>query len=260
MLYLFLLCCGSLAAQNYYVVKIKGELYANEKQLAPKDQLTADTEIRFVGAGSEAYLMSPTKGFFTLSAKEQYPEGKSEFFVALRDALLPPSQFNTSAIRSQDTLTHAIHFADYYEVMDYFRGPILYTDTLRFSLDEDFFTEEAGHFQLTIHHPTGPIQQTFPEGTFELSIPIADSLLAYGKTLNYELSYEPVFSEDPDLVAEPFQLHDVPPEEVRQELLTLREVSPALSDAAFLEQYALPYVEMRFGKVSPGWVRQLLTE
>ena len=74
LLILLLVTTAVASTQSYYyVISIEGEIYAGDQLLAPKDRLTNEMELRFVGAEPAAYLMSPSKGYFVLSAKEIYP-------------------------------------------------------------------------------------------------------------------------------------------------------------------------------------------
>ncbi len=254
-----LLVSGLLSAQNYYVVSVEGDIFDGSTALAPKHKLTAETKLRFPDPNAKANVISPEKGLFVLSGKEIVKAGGNEFIVAVKNALIPPSQLKETATRSQRTGL-AIKLEDGYDLLDFFRGDVAYPDTLRFELSAAEFGEAGGYFELSA---------TGDEGVTSYHYEAIDNVLALHlppghlekPAQSYTFSYQPLFTEEAEEFApEEFRFHLVPVAALRSELAYLRELAPEQLPIDFLRNIALPYVESRYGRVGAGWVLSLLPD
>ena len=66
--------------------------------------------------------------------------------------------------------------------------------------------------------------------------------------------------EEEDITPYSFQLLPLDTAALRPELLTLREIVDQNAEEDFLVQYAIPYVEQRYGKIHPVQLQKLLEE
>ena len=258
-LLLSLLLIGTTVAgaQSYYVISIEGEIYAGDQLLAPKDRLTNEMELRFVGAESSAYLMSPSKGYFVLSAKEAYPPNGKEFLVAVKNALLPPSELKNTAIRALYAADQHIVLEDPYDMLSFFRGRLLYLDTLVFDLDPEFFPAATTRIEWISTNGQDTLRR-------ELSVVENKCLLHWPKELHsttdeweHQIVAHPWYEAD-ELTPYTFQLVTPTIGQLQAEIQALRELVEKDTSQDFLLEYALPYVRMRFGKVHPEAIRQHL--
>jgi hypothetical protein len=254
-----LLISGLLHAQNYYVVSIEGEIFDGTTALAPKHKLTPDTQLRFASETATARVISPKKGYFVLSAANAKKTGRSEFFVAVKNALIPPSQLKETGIRGLTSET-VIALEDPYDLLDFFRGDVAYPDTLEFKLNPEEFVEEDAYFELTATRGEATTTHRYPAHQQTLALHLPPGHLE-NPADSYTFSYQPLFSEEADdFTPEPFQFHPVPVANLRTELAYLRELLPEQTMTDFLQKVALPHVESQYGRVSSGWILALLPE
>jgi hypothetical protein len=81
-----------LTAQHYYVVKVDGKIFDGGTALTPKYKLSEEAELRFSNLEAKATVLSPKRGYFVLAANDKAHKKGSEFFLAVKQALIPPSQ------------------------------------------------------------------------------------------------------------------------------------------------------------------------
>lgn len=223
-----------------------------------KQKLDPDNELAFGDLESKAFVVSSKGGLFVLVPGEARQRRGSEFFLAVKQAIIPPSKLKETAIRTNIDTTVAITLEDPYEMMAFFRGEIAYPGPLRFVLDPDEFGEENGYFFLTTKHPEGVSTQRFLAEDNHLTVSLPE--LGQDPHSTYTLEYLPLFTEDEDFAAEPFTLNIVAEPELKKELAYLRELTPDRPLADFLNEVALPFCELRYGKISAGYVRRLVEE
>ncbi|MEL6970993.1 MAG: hypothetical protein AAFZ63_19260 [Bacteroidota bacterium] len=255
---LLLLVATTVAfAQNYYVISIEGEIYAGDQLLAPKDRLTNEMELRFVGAESSAYLMSPSKGYFVLSAKEGYPPNGKEFLVAVKNALLPPSELKNTAIRALYAADQHIVLEDTYDMLSFFRGRLLYLDTLVFDLDPEYFPEGTTRIEWISTNGTDTLRRDLPVVERKCQLHWPEEFHSATDQWQHQVVAHPWYGED-ELSPYTFQLLTPTAAQVQAEMQALRELVKQDTAQDFLLEYALPYVRIRFGKVHPESLRKYL--
>lgn len=255
---LVLLSALNLTAQNYYVTAVEGKVLQNNQPLTVKQKLDLDNELAFGDLESKAFVVSSKGGLFVLVPGEARVKRGSEFMLAVKQALIPPSQLKETATRANIDTSVVITLEDPYEMLAFFRGEIAYPGPLQFTLDPDEFGEEDGYFLLTATTPNGTITHRFqPEdGQLTLELPEKHPV----ETTVFTLTYEPLFSEEEDFEAESFTLRPVAEADLKQEVGYLRELSPEQALADFLNEVAIPFCELRYGKISAGYVRRLVGE
>lgn len=212
-----LLISGLLPAQNYYVVSIEGEIFDGATALAPKHKLTPETQLRFSSMTASARVVSPKKGYFILSPANAEKTGTSEFFVAVKNALIPPSQLKETGIRGSSS--PIVNLEDPYDLLDFFRGDVAYPDTLVFNLDPEEFGEEDGYFELTTMRGEEVTTHRYPALNNTLSLHLPAGHLEKPADA-YIFSYQPLFSEESDDFApEFFRFHPVPVADLQLSLI-----------------------------------------
>lgn len=254
--YCFLLAIG-LQAQAYYVVSVTGTIFKGSTELAPKDRLDDETHLRFVGSEAQAYVMSPTKGYFVLSGTaDKGASEQSEFLLAVREALLPPSELKMTGIREIRANDEGIHVEDSYDLMAYCRGRIAYLDSLRLIPDPSYFIPGEGSLELTVMTAEDTFTKQFPlDGSPLRLAPLADEDLP--EVVTYRVSYPIDYAEDPTLKAETFHLVPIHSDTLMAELHYLRSISD-VEEAIFRTQIAPVHVSARYGKLNPVVLERLL--
>ena len=258
LLILLLVTTAVASTQSYYyVISIEGEIYAGDQLLAPKDRLTNEMELRFVGAESSAYLMSPSKGYFVLSAKEIYPPNGKEFLAAVKNALLPPSELKNTAIRALYAADQHIVLEDTYDMLSFFRGRLLYLDTLVFDLDPEFFPEETTRVEWISTNGSDTLRRDLKIIERKCLVHWPEELHSTTEEWQHQVVAHPWYGAD-ELSPYTFQLVTPTIDQVQAELQDLRELIEQDTSQDFLLEYALPYIRMRFGKVHPESLRKYL--
>ncbi len=252
----FLFSLG-LSAQHYYVVSVQGTIYANDEVLAPKSRLTHDTPLRFGSEEAEAYVMSPGKGYFTLKARGQAERRGNEFLLAVKDALLPPSEFTAASTRETYQSGEAFVLDDY-DLMDFFRGRILYVEGMSFTLDQEVFPlESEAYFSLqNIEAEEVEAYRLSPiDGKLVVQLP--EDEVASSKAGTWRLDYVTDGGQTVDEIGQ-FQLIAATQEAILTELEHLFAEVARADLTEFLMRDALPYVELRYGKINPEMLHDWL--
>lgn len=243
------LLTATLSANPYYVVSIKGEVFQGEEPLAPRDQLEETTELRFLDKNAQVYVMSPRQGYFVLGPGEEQDSDKSEFLLAVRQALLPASEWKMTGIRAITEDSSGVHLEDTFDMLGFFRGRIALIDGLQVTFSPDYFSMEEGFLELTTITAANSFTDTLPiqEAALDLAVLIQEDV-ELAQTA-FTLSYQPEYGEDELLEAEPFQLVQVDAEQLKQELAYLYELMAAEDRPFFESQLAVEFVTSRYGKM-----------
>ena len=245
-----------LTAQHYYVVKVDGKIFDGGTALTPKYKLSEEAELRFSNLEAKATVLSPKRGYFVLAANDKAHKKGSEFFLAVKQALIPPSQLKVTAIRANIDTSLALTLEHPYDLLDVFRGTIAYRDSLILKLDTEGFADK-GTFHLTVRDETERhnYQLQATNGYLVLKIPSSHNLT----TASFQLSYEPFFSEE-EVEPESFNLLPLDKAQLHAELLYLHSLLPDHSPGDFVAKIALPHCELNYGKISPGYLLALIKE
>ena len=90
-------------AQEYFVLHVFGEIHnpKTNSNLKTGDKLSATDNIKFMGQGAKAMVMSPSSGRFVLapSAKNKKSE-ETGFLMSVKNAVLPPDNVSYLSTRS----------------------------------------------------------------------------------------------------------------------------------------------------------------
>ncbi|MEM6398278.1 MAG: hypothetical protein AAF741_18145 [Bacteroidota bacterium] len=253
---ILLVIAVQVSAQDFFVVSVAGEIYLDGEMLAPRDQLSAESELVFVGTESQAYVMSPKKGYFVLGPASEPADNSSEFLLAVRQAILPESEWKMTATREIQSHEAGIEMEDTYDMLGYFRGRIALLDSLEIYFSPDYFSTEDGALHLIAHGGAGDTSVHRAD-----TLQVADLVsLSDSTTTHFTLSYLPDYEDDDLLVAEPFTITSVNREELIDELGYLYELTSEEDRPIFASQIAPEYVNSRYGRMHANSLKQVLQE
>ncbi len=106
---------GTVHAQDYYVLQVRGTITIKESQktIAPGDMLKATDELVFKTQDATAVVMSKTDGRMVLNGKETKETSEGEFLALLKNTLVPMKrnmQMSTRGTSSEEIR----NFKDYF--------------------------------------------------------------------------------------------------------------------------------------------------
>ncbi len=100
----------SFQTENYYIIKIKGEIYNQTSGAALKqgDAIKASDELKFTQKDAIALVISDTRGRFTLKFPERLEESAGALTVFVKNALISNQQnrLSTRSIAMTNTVSH----------------------------------------------------------------------------------------------------------------------------------------------------------
>jgi hypothetical protein len=257
---LILSCAAVGLAQRYYVISVKGEVYANEKLLKKKDKISADTKIRFATADAFAYVISPGKGYFILGTKVNRGPTKRDFSTYVKNALIPPDQFHATSTRAIPP--QALKFRDLDEVKEFFSGEVLLVREAVFGVAaQKLKLDEKHFFTLEVKLPGGEtkkLQLSQNQKQFWLSASqFATSKQA--QTLEATLRLQNGDAGNNTLLSQ-FTLNIVPEKAILRELASLRKVAPSTSPLEFYTKHGSQYLEDMYGKFTPEDITPIIQQ
>lgn len=254
-----------LNAQDVYIVlKVKGMVYADGKLLQPKDKITHGASLKFGSQDAVAYLQVPGKGNFVASPKKATRNQNNEFIAALKDALMPPLEFNQTSQRNFD-LGKSFVFKDKFEMVKFFKDRLLVFGNSSFEVAEEAFDPGEGNFFLLEHH--------FKDGHIGKLVPVKNRKIEFNeelanvagvkvdaaKIISSKLYYYESANDARELLGE-FQIIFSNPKDILSELTALRKTFTGSSDQEFLMMHALPYLNAMYGNTHPQPVLDLLVK
>jgi len=83
----FCLSCLATSAQNFYVMRIEGEVMANGKTLKKRDKVKQNSRLTFSGLDARVHLVS-TKGNYNLTGNDVGANSQNEFLLELSNDYL----------------------------------------------------------------------------------------------------------------------------------------------------------------------------
>ena len=87
---------ANLFGQKFYVLSVKGEVYANDKQLKKRDKINKETNLTFSDCEDAIHLIS-SKGIFYITGTLATPSESNELILELKNEILEAPVFaNTS--------------------------------------------------------------------------------------------------------------------------------------------------------------------
>jgi hypothetical protein len=257
---LFLLLGLTAIGQPYIVYSVEGEVYVDDEPLRVKQVLTDDSQLRFGNPEDMVYVISPKKGKLVISGGKAMKASDNEFLSAVKNALIPPIQYRANTTRSdQDDPT----FTDLYDLKGYFRGSILILDSVPYQLEGYRLLRDATHYFELEYQDDSTRMQTVrldDPDLFQLrsSDFFTDTQLTGAQKRKIEWSYVNGRPEKRIAISK-FTLVQVPTEEVMSSLQVLYE-GVGMEPMPFLYEEAIPFLEMRFGRINPGHLKRLLQE
>ena len=261
----FLLLFPILCSGQYYVVKVNGKVFANNKLIQPRLKLVQETALKFENEQAFAHVISPSQGHFILDGKKAQRNQRGEFFAALKDALVPPHQFEAAATRSTDS-EGLLSFSDEYEMKAWFRGKVLFYESLTFTLEESYF---GALEELTIsvtHTSRSPIPERTiiaTDNAFQLTPEIFHNARGENRARHVEESTIELKNAAGETLYSfgPFTFQQLKRKHLRQleaEMDFLSSIVKVEDQKQFYNDHALPYLAVHYGKASQESVHRLL--
>lgn len=242
------------SAQNYYVIKVEGSVFCNQKELKTGDKLVIDSQIRFSSGHDKLYLLSPEKGYFILSPETPQMQNSKSWVTTLRNVIIPEIKFYNTASRN---LTDTLRFDDIYDLMGFFRDKVTLIGETKFSINPLKIPLDKSNF-LEISSLTGNLN------SIELNYtPGMDfiTLKAVGpesqRDNRFQLNYQ---QQGKKTEIGTFILYARNKEDISKEL-ALFFTTPGIKDpvAVYYEQI-LPFVKEAYGNTDLQTIRAILRD
>lgn len=254
---LFLLgISAELKSQEVFVVmNIKGTVKVNGETLNRMDKITPETSLSFGTLDDYVKVISP-RGFVTLRANNASKRASNEFIIAVKNALLPPTKFSGTHVRSD--IGHTLALGSIYELKAHFRDTVLLIDTTEYEITgAEFLQNQTNYFELQFIHnrDTNYYQLPYKENKLLLSSSIL--LADYPELVlpqKVRLYYQKEGASKPKYISV-FHLNHISKNEVMETIEFLKDRNE-LDKATLLREYLTPYLSAAFGKPS---FRQLKT-
>lgn len=258
---LFVLCCLISAAaqgQPYIVFSVKGEVLADGQVVRIKSTITDDTQLVFKSPDAELHVISPQKGRLVISASRAQKTSTNEFLSAVRNAILPPTQFQTTSTR--DTASGPI-FEDIYDMKAFFRNRVLVIDTTEYRIDaEELVQDDTHYFEIRYEWEGQAYTRELVSKGELLCLNAFDICGAEADYMGEERLVQLFYSLRPSGRGEKissFTLVPVSSEVLAAELQTLYD-GMQIAPAPFLYEEVLPFLELRYGRPHVRQVKRLL--
>ncbi|MEZ4992970.1 MAG: hypothetical protein R2824_21280 [Saprospiraceae bacterium] len=257
---LFLLLALQAMGQQYIVYSIQGEVFADGERLKLQQVLTDDSRLSFSTPEDVVYVISPKKGKMVISGGKAVKEKDNEFVAAVKNALLPPTQFRATNTRAE---LEDPAFEDVYDLKGYFRGNILIIDSTTYQLKGSRLQQDATHyFELHYSQAEGEMNSIRLNNPDILQLRAADFFADPGQMAERKKEVEWFYvngNPDKQIRISKFTVVQATTEEIVQTLQVLYEAANE-EPTPFIYEEAIPFLEMRYGRVQPGQVRRLLQE
>lgn len=249
---------------QYFVVKVVDQVYLNGEMLKQRDKLPEEAELRFSSTKAYVHVLSPSKGAYILSGKSAKKNAKGEFFLALKNAIIPYDQFLAAATRSTD---EEIILADQFDLKAFFRGKICLLDSFFIDVKPDHYPiNEQSHFAIVHQVKRKKISRLLPRDTQQLQFLPQIMLNKRGADMSAKITHSYLEYTHPDGSTEkfgPFQLCFLNPEEqatLKKDLAYQYELAKTENKKDFLNRYAIPYALNYYGYIPPAHLRALLED
>jgi|GEM_PF-4825860 hypothetical protein len=252
----------TIQAQPYYVVRVNETVHVNNAELHPKDKVVLGGTVRFSSSDAYAYVVSPENGYYYIAVKKGAKPKKGELNRALRDALIPPSEYSNAATRATKPY-ESVQFKDQYDLKTYFQGPLFFIDPARFNVAATTFPLDSNHY-FALKHYTGKdsFVNILPQDgqTFILS---ADAMERDGETpviTSSTLFYVDKKSGKEKALGN-FKLTFLSPEATTTMLEELKTIYISRKQEpldSFVKNHALPYLALFYGKTQEAAIIKLL--
>jgi hypothetical protein len=260
-----LLLLPVLCSGQYYVVKVNGKVFANNKLMQPRLKLEQETALKFENEQAFAHVISPMNGHFILDGQKARRNQRGEFLAALKDALVPPHQFEAAATRATPPET-TLRFSDEYDMKAWFRGKVLFLESLSFSLDESYFGPAEDLKIVVIHQSRRPIPAhsiAAEDEMFRLTPEIFRDARGRNRARHVEESTIELQNSSGETLYSfgPFEFHQLKKKhrkELEREMDFLASIVKVEDAEEFCQNHLMPYLALHYGKASHESAHRLM--
>ena len=153
--------------QNFYVIKVEGEIKADTVFLQTGHKISTESVIHFSAKTDKLYLLSPSDGYFLLSP-ENSGNNEREWVVSLKNAIIPNNKYYKTATRG--TPAQFSEFNDVYDLMAFFRNKVLIIENDSFSYNSsNILFDKNNFFVFTPANGNNKIKFHYNEKNFFIS-------------------------------------------------------------------------------------------
>lgn len=261
----FLLLLPGFCFGQFYVVKVSGKVFADDKLMQPRLKLDQESVLKFSNEQAFAHVISPSQGHFILDGRKAKRNQRGEFLSALKDALVPPHQFEAAATRSTE-LAGQLSFADEYELKAWFRGDILFLDRFTIELDEAYFGPAEDLVISVEHQARKPLPEheiLATEKVFHLTAQIFNNARSRNRAKLIETSTLTVKNREGKTLytCGPFVFQHLKKKhrkQLKKEVDILASLLEVEDQEVFCQEHLLPFLALHYGKASHESAHQLL--
>lgn len=259
---LVFVCLGISLQAQYYVLNLKDTVYADNKILKKEDNLKETAKLRFSSVKAYAYVMYPGKGYYILGVKDRGKKSQGEFFLALKDALIPPNEYYAAATRTYEPY-ESMQFEDQYDLKAFFREELFFAAPAKFRVSAKNFPLDDNHFFSIRHHlADGWFAKPLPNSgqEFELNqnvLQLHDKVFSSTLIQHSELYYINLETGEEQFLGR-FNLHFPASDTIENELAVLYEAVGQMSAEQFLQEHAMPYLNLQYGKTQPETIMNIV--
>jgi hypothetical protein len=247
---------------QYFVVKVVDKVYMDDQLLEQRSKLSEDTQLRFSSPNAFVHVISPSKGEFILSGKKAKKNKKGEFFIALKNAIIPYDQFLAAATRGTE---EELIFEDHLDLKAFFRGKLCLLDSLSIRVHSDNYPiGDEGAFSLVHEVKRKRVSHVLPAKDQQLLLTPEMKLDRKGKDISDKIrkSYLEYTNHHDNIESfGPFQIHFLSPEDsasLKDELAFIHELVQTNNDLEFIQQYATPFITNYYGFMPVPHVQALV--
>lgn len=241
----------SVQAQNYYVLKVKGQVKANDQPLKVKQKLSPDTKLKFAGPDDFVFVIAPGKGHYILAccSSVHSPSGNNEILTNLQEALVPPAKFYSTSSRGQQWDSKV--FLNTYDLRTFFAEDLMLYQEIGLRVNTSNLPMDSNNrFWLEWKSPdgtSGALPLPFAGDKFFIRAKdFPKSVHKSGMPLSCELLYKTADGEQGKLAGQ-FVLVLPHAKSLKKELRTLGKSEKPISAREFYDQHALRYLELNYG-------------
>ncbi len=264
------LLLSHLVGAQFFVIKVNEQVFADGQLLKPRARVSPDAQLQFSSKEAYAHVLSTSKGHFVISGEKSKKNKKGEFFIALKEAIIPSDQFLAAATRAGSMERDAmVHLDDKYDIKAFFRETIVILDSLSFQLDPEKFPLDDQRYFTIIQQKADTVQrmrlkarkQTFSL-TSSLFQGVKDRMPASETPSGTLLCYVDETKNERQEFG-PFEIYVLSQEErnmIRGELICMQELLSLPSESEFIQLHAIPYLYGYYGKMNVADIKELIQE
>ena len=247
--------------ENYYVIKIKGEIHneTSGKTLKQGDAIKSSDKLKFNQKSAVALVISDTRGRFTLKFPERMEESAGALTVFVKSALISHQQ-NRLSTRSLATKSAINHLDDYFGQNDF----IIIGDELELRLSKKYFPISLG-YDVAAKYFIGEKEYTKILSTENQTMVLSRTMFEFADSLEYSIKgldiYKRNISANKEELITNINLNFVNKTELEKEFLTIIEkFNDGETTKSKIRSLLVNYFYDFYGKTDDFYLNQYTTD